>query len=82
MIVAYKRYIKRNGKVYGPYIYKSIRDKKGDVKSEYAGKAEPEPAKKTRFTLQGIQGIQRNLFLILFIVLIVIGGILFIVCAL
>jgi len=36
--MAYKRYIKRGGKVYGPYIYHS-RKKDGKVISEYRGKA-------------------------------------------
>ena len=35
--MAYKRYIKKNGKVYGPYIYHS-RKVKGKVISEYRGK--------------------------------------------
>jgi len=47
--MAYKRYIKRNGKVYGPYIYKSIRDENGNVKSVFIRKGEPDNPKKTRF---------------------------------
>ena len=35
--MAYKRYIKRGGKVYGPYIYKS-RKENGKVISEYVGR--------------------------------------------
>ena len=35
--MAYKRYIKKNGKVYGPYIYHS-RKENGKVISEYQGK--------------------------------------------
>ncbi len=31
----YKRYIKRKGKVYGPYTYHSIRTKDGKVKNIY-----------------------------------------------
>lgn len=33
--VVYKRYIKRNGKLCGPYYYKSYRDKNGRVISRY-----------------------------------------------
>ncbi len=36
--MAYKRYIRKNGKVYGPYVYHS-RKKGGKVISEYRGKA-------------------------------------------
>ena len=32
-----KRYIKRNGKVLGPYYYKNVRDENGKVKSIYLG---------------------------------------------
>ena len=39
--MAYERYIKKNGKLYGPYIYKSIRDEKGNVKNIYVKKAPP-----------------------------------------
>ena len=46
--LAYPRYIKRKGKVYGPYYYKSVRDKSGNVMSVYVGR---EAAGK-RFTLQ------------------------------
>jgi len=49
VIMAYKRYIKRNGKVYGPYIYKSIRDENGNVKSVFIRKGEPDNPQKTRF---------------------------------
>ena len=36
--MVYKRYINRNGKIYGPYLYHS-RKEKGKVISEYRGKA-------------------------------------------
>lgn len=49
MIMAYKRYVKRNGKRYGPYIYRSERDENGKVKSVFVGKGEPESQKKGRF---------------------------------
>jgi parallel beta-helix repeat protein len=33
--MVYKRYIKKGGKTFGPYYYKSYRDSKGNVKTEY-----------------------------------------------
>jgi hypothetical protein len=47
--MTYKRYVKRNGKVYGPYIYKSMRDENGNVKSIFIKKGKPENHKKTKF---------------------------------
>ncbi|MCD4666742.1 hypothetical protein K8R47_02955 [archaeon] len=35
--MVHKRYIKRDGKVYGPYFYKSVRSKDGKVKNIYLG---------------------------------------------
>ena len=35
--MAYERYIKKNGKIYGPYIYHNVR-KNGKVVSNYRGK--------------------------------------------
>lgn len=37
--MAYKKYIKKDGRIYGPYIYHS-RKIKGRVTSEYLGKSE------------------------------------------
>lgn len=42
--MAYKKYIKRNGKLYGPYIYESKRVN-GKVVSEYHGSEEPKKEK-------------------------------------
>ena len=36
--MSYKRFVYKNGKVYGPYIYESYRDKDGRVKKRYLGK--------------------------------------------
>ncbi len=36
--MAYERYIRKNGKIYGPYLYKSIRDENGNVKNIYVGR--------------------------------------------
>ena len=47
--MAYERYIQKNGKVYGPYIYKSIRDKDGNVKNIYVGRGKHPEEKKNGF---------------------------------
>jgi len=39
--MVYKRYIKRDGRVSGPYYYKSYRDENGKVVSKYIGKKPP-----------------------------------------
>jgi parallel beta-helix repeat protein len=40
--MAYKRYIKKNGKKIGPYYYKSIRKKSGKIRTVYLGTKNPE----------------------------------------
>lgn len=51
--LVHKRYIKRGGKVYGPYFYKTVRDEKGRVKNIYLGNQEGEikEQKKVSFSL-------------------------------
>ena len=39
--MVYKKYIKRDGKTFGPYYFKSVRDKNGKVKSVYLGTENP-----------------------------------------
>lgn len=41
--MVHKRYIKRGGKLYGPYFYKSIRTKDGKVKNIYLGSSYEQP---------------------------------------
>jgi hypothetical protein len=36
--MGHKRYVVKNGKVYGPYIYESYRDSEGNVKKRYLGR--------------------------------------------
>jgi hypothetical protein len=36
--MGHKRYVVKNGKVYGPYIYESYRDSHGNVKKRYLGR--------------------------------------------
>ena len=44
--MAYKRYIKKNGKLYGPYTYHSHKEN-GKVISEYLGKGDGSVKKKS-----------------------------------
>jgi len=46
--MAYKKYIKRGGNLYGPYIYKSKRED-GKVITEYVGKSKVNPENKNKF---------------------------------
>ncbi|MDP2907507.1 MAG: hypothetical protein Q8O03_06205, partial [Nanoarchaeota archaeon] len=39
------RYIKKNGKTYGPYTYNSVRTKDGKVRNIYLGKPQNSPVK-------------------------------------
>ncbi|MBU2589540.1 MAG: hypothetical protein KKB39_02135 [Nanoarchaeota archaeon] len=39
--MVHKRFIKRNGKIFGPYYYKSVREKDGKVKNIYLGSTTP-----------------------------------------
>ena len=36
--MGHKRYVIKNGKVYGPYLYESYRDAHGNVKKRYLGR--------------------------------------------
>lgn len=67
--MAYKRYIRKNGKLYGPYVYRSIRDKDGRVRNLYVGRGQS-ASKRRWFTLHPFQ---KNLLLILAAVVIA-GG--------
>ena len=44
--MAYKKFIKRGGKSFGPYYYESYRDKNGIVKKRYLGVVDPDGGKK------------------------------------
>jgi len=46
--MVYKKYIKKNGKTYGPYYYKNIRDKDGNVKNIFLGKEKPKLVKQPK----------------------------------
>ena len=37
LVIVHKRYVKRSGKLYGPYFYESFRDKDGNVRNHYLG---------------------------------------------
>ena len=69
--MAYKRYIKKNGKIYGPYVYHSHR-KDGKVVSKYLGKSSSVKTKKQKniqfkFFLIGLVGLILLLSIILLI---------------
>ena len=44
--MAYKKFIRRGGKIFGPYYYESYRDEKGVVKKKYLGTVDPDEGKK------------------------------------
>jgi hypothetical protein len=76
--MAYKRYIRKGGKLYGPYIYKSIRDKDGNVRNIYVGMPEKGRAKKIIsdiFTLQKFHTTNKNILILVFSVLLILGGV-------
>ena len=54
--MAYKKYIVKNGKVYGPYIYHSRRVK-GKVVSEYRGTKKQLDYKKYAWISAGVLGL-------------------------
>ena len=47
--MVYKKYIKKDGKLFGPYYYRSRRDKDGRVITEYISKESPKPKKNSDF---------------------------------
>ncbi len=65
--MVHKRYIKKGGKVYGPYFYKTVRDKDGSVKNIYLGSVEKE--KKSV-----VQPKYLYVFLSLFLMVLVLAG--------
>ena len=52
--MAYKKFIKRGGKTFGPYYYESYRDENGTVKKKYIGLVNPDAGKKKARSSQGI----------------------------
>ncbi|MBT6995015.1 hypothetical protein HN953_00115, partial [Candidatus Woesearchaeota archaeon] len=59
--MVYKKYIYKKGKKFGPYYFKSIRDKNGSVKSVYLGKKHPNY---NLFVLIGVIGLALFLSLV------------------
>jgi hypothetical protein len=68
--LTYPRYIRRKGKLYGPYYYKSVRDESGKVVNVYVGK-ENEKRYRSRFTLQNLTPGRRAGVLILLALMII-----------
>jgi hypothetical protein len=54
--MAYKKYIKRDGKLFGPYYYESYRDSDGNVKTRYL----VNPPKKESFSFKNFGGSAIN----------------------
>ena len=73
--MVYRKYIKRGGQKFGPYYFKSVRDKDGNVRSIYLGKS-LEQEKACRETIPRRNDFKRVSFFILIFVL-VFGGIIF-----
>ena len=46
--MAYRKFIKRGDKTFGPYYYESYRDKNGKVKTKYIGNSAPDKREKTK----------------------------------
>ncbi|MFH1358784.1 MAG: LamG domain-containing protein, partial [archaeon] len=79
--MVFKRYIKRGGKVYGPYYYKSYRDKNGIVRKKYLGITDPTKDKKKNIIRKN--SLKKNysftpqfnskLFTIILLVLVILG---------
>jgi len=40
--MSYKRFVRKRGKIYGPYIYESYRDETGKVRKKYFGRVTPQ----------------------------------------
>ena len=53
--MAYKKYIKRDGKVFGPYYYESYRDKNGKVRKKYVGVTDPKIPRVNHFSISRIK---------------------------
>lgn len=65
--MVHKRYVKKGGKTYGPYYYKTVRDKDGNVKNVYLGSAEKDKR-------NVVQPKFLYLFLSLFFIVVIFGG--------
>lgn len=61
--MVYKKYIKRSGKIFGPYYYKSYRDKGGKVKTRFISG----PKKRDRI----LDKMNNNLFLTIILILVI-----------
>ena len=49
--MGHKRYVVKNGKAYGPYVYESYRDADGNVKKRYLGRHKEEKRANLSFVL-------------------------------
>jgi len=62
--MVYKRYIRRNGKLVGPYYYKTVKEKNGKTRTIYLGRAVPAAAreeKTTPFYESNVSQLKKNI---------------------
>jgi len=78
--MAYKKFVKREGKIFGPYYYESYRGKDGKVKKKYVGTINPDVKKKGN-SKKKIGGDFSRLKKGLLVSLIVVFGVLFLAVA-
>ena len=76
VLLAYKRYITKDGKKLGPYYYHNVRDKKGKIKSVYLGTEHPDKQGKEEVVQKPHPFLS---FFILVVFLAIIGGLFFVV---
>src|SRR3989344_2050232 len=72
--MAYKKYIRRKGKVFGPYYYESYRDSSGIVRKKYVGMKNPDIKKRVAPTKRYINIIFIFGFLFIFLLGIIFIG--------
>ncbi len=69
--MVYKKYIKRGNKKFGPYYFKSVRDKDGKVRSVYLG-SKHNAENKRRETASGFNF---NVFLVFVLIILLVGSV-------
>ena len=71
--MAYKKFIRKNGKLFGPYYYESYRDADGKVRKRYVGTKNPDKfIRKTKKRIKKSKKIiktHKRLFLIIGVIL-------------
>ncbi|MEM5871394.1 MAG: hypothetical protein QW051_00810 [Candidatus Aenigmatarchaeota archaeon] len=70
--MVYKRYIKKNGKIYGPYYYKSYRDANGNVYNVYVGKTKKSEKNEKKLVSVTLKKNYIRVFLIILLISLII----------